>query len=465
MTAGLDLLGNPVSTRDPAILAGIDDFVGGFITYESRASGILKTAAAAPGSALANAYAATLFMLLESPQGPVRARPFLDLAMAAPGANARERAFIAFLAAWAGGDIPGALALSDAIVEQWPRDLTTVKLHQYLAFSLGDAAGMLRIVLKAAPACPETPQVHGMMAFAYEQCHLLTDAEAAARRALAMTEREPWAQHALAHVMLTQGRIDEGERFMAAAAPGWEDLNSFMVTHNWWHLALFRISQGRGETALDIHDRQGWVHDRDYSQDQVGAVSLLARLELAGVDVGDRWDDVAAHIAARGPDVEQPFLALHYLYGLARAGRAEAAGAQLEAVREQGRSAPAFSRAVWAEVATPAAEGIVAFLAGRPEAAIAELNRAGPELYRIGGSHAQRDLFEQVRVAAMIAAGRWGEAQQALELRRAFEPDGVPLNRALALAYHRLDLPAQAAAAERRVTDAVARLSGNCQPM
>lgn len=456
MGGGRDLLGNPVTTGDSAILAGIDDFVGGFLAYEARAANILKTAASAPDCALANAYAASLFMLLESPQGPVRAQPFLERARAAAAANPRERAFLGLLEAWMGDDITGALAVSAAIVADWPRDLVAAKLHQYLVFNLGDAAGMLRMALQVRPACEDVPYVHGMAAFGYEQCHLLSHAEAAARRALEMTDREPWAQHALAHVMITEGRIDEGARFMGEASATWTGLNSFMVSHNFWHLALFLLSQGRPEAVLDLYDSQVWAHDRSYSQDQVNAVSLLARLELAGVDVGDRWADVAAHLAARGADVEQPFLALHYLYGLARVGRAES-GALLEAIRRRAREAPAWSRPAWSGVALPAAEGIAAFHAGRPEAAIEGLDLAIPNLARIGGSHAQRDLFEQIRLAAIIACGRWAEAQQILELRRAHDPDGVPLNRQLARAWRELGLPALADEAEARVSSRLAR--------
>ena len=47
MTAGRDTLGNSVSTADPAILTGLDAFVEGFLAYETRAAGILATAAAA----------------------------------------------------------------------------------------------------------------------------------------------------------------------------------------------------------------------------------------------------------------------------------------------------------------------------------------------------------------------------------------------------------------------------------
>ena len=449
MAAAHDFLGNPVSTTDPALVAAVDDFVGGFLSYETRAANILRAAAAAPDAALVNAYAGCLFMLLESPQGPVRAAPFLAKARAAGGANERETATVAFLSAWIVGDVPAALRISQAIVAGWPRDLAMLKLNQYLAFNRGDAPGMLRVALGAAAANDDVPQMHGMLAFGYEQCHLLAEAEGAANRALEMTTREPWAQHALAHVMLTQGRIDEGARFMAAASATWTDLNSFMVTHNWWHQALFLISQGRDAEVLAIYDTRCWAGDRDYSQDQIGAVSLLARLELAGVDVGDRWGDVADRLARRGPDAWQPFLALQYLYGLARAGRGEAQ-ALMDAIRNQARIAPAHDREVWAQVAAPAAEGLLAHLAGDHGLAISRLGPVLPRMSEIGGSHAQRDLFDQILLASVLADGRWASARQALELRRGFDPDGAPLNRTLARVYAALDMPVQAARAQGR---------------
>ncbi len=87
-------------------------------------------------------------------------------------------------------------------------------------------------------------------------------------------------------MLLTRGRIDEGARFLESMTDTWTDLNSFMVTHLWWHLALFYLSQGRGRQVLELYDRHCWGIAKDYSQDQVGAVSLLARCELAGIDVG-----------------------------------------------------------------------------------------------------------------------------------------------------------------------------------
>jgi len=450
-----DYLGNPVTPADADAHAALNDFIAAFLSYEAKAGRVLRAASSAPGHVMLNAYAASLCILMETPQGPARAKPFLDRAKAAPS-NAREAGLVAFVETWIAGDVPAALALAEAVIAEHPRDLAMVKLAQYLTFNLGAAADMLRVALKALPACDDLPEAHAMAAFGYEQCHLLADAERAARRAIEMRRGEAWAQHALAHVMITQGRIDEGARFLEGMTDTWGALNTFMSGHNWWHLCLFYLSQGRAEAVLAAYDDHVWAGDKDYSQDQIGAVSLLARAELAGVDVGDRWADVADHVAARGIDVEQPFLALQYLYALVRARRAEAP-ALLEAIRQRTTTAPAHARGVWADVAAPTAEGIAAWLAGEHPRAIRELDAALPRLSEIGGSHAQRDLFEQIHLAAQLADGRWRDAQQALERRRAFDPDGATVNRQLARVYAALDLPAQAAEAKARAAATLAR--------
>lgn len=445
-----DYLGNAVTAADQETVEAIDDFVGGFLGYETRAANIIPTALARPECCLANVFAGALCMFLESPEAPARAEPYLRAAKrAASGATDRERAWVELLEAWAAKDGLRSKALANAIVDAHPRDLAAVKLGQYFDFNRGDFPGMLRIALKALPHAADVAHLHGMLAFAYEQCELLSDAEAAGWRALGITAREPWAQHALAHVMITQGRIDEGARFLETASSGWTDLNSFMLTHNWWHLALFYLSQGRKGEALSLYDTRIWGVCPDYSQDQVGAVSLLARLELAGADVGARWRELAPWLAAREADTVQPFLSLQYLYGLARAGRAEASSL-FTAIRREAETALGDGREVWRDVVLPAAEGLLAHIAGDFRASVRRLGEALPRMAEIGGSHAQRDLFEQVHLDALIRAGRLVRAQQVLERRRATDPDGVPVNRALAGVYAALDLPEQARQAAQR---------------
>jgi len=447
-----DCQGNALAAENPATLRAVNDFIEGFLAYETRAENVVAAADADGECCIASAYAGILWMLLEAAEGAQRAAKYLAAAeRTAARAAPREQWTTALLRAWIEGDVPGAARMCGRIATEFPRDLVAVKLEQYFEFNRGNAPGMLRAALKVLDRNDEIAYAHGMAAFAYEQCHRLEEAEREAEHALALRAKEPWAQHALAHVMLTRGRIDQGARFLETASCAWTGLNSFMLTHLWWHLALFNLSQGRGARVLEIYDRHCWGVAKHYSQDQIGAVSLLARMELAGIDVAGRWEELARHLAARAHDTLQPFLTLQYLYGLARAGRAEA-GALLAAVRRAAEAGPAHAREVWHEVALPACEGLVAYARRDYQTAWRKLTHAQPRLIETGGSHAQRDLFEQILLDIAIKSGRDIAAQRMAELRRQTDCEGVPVNAALAGIYARLGLPTLARDAEARAT-------------
>ena len=162
------------------------------------------------------------------------------------------------------------------------------------------------------------------------------------------------------------------------------------------------------------------------------------------------------HLAARSHDTVQPFLTLQYLYGLARARRPEAA-TLLESVRRFAGTAPPFTREVWRDVVLPGCEGLYAYAQGDYVQAWRLLVSSVPRMIGAGGSHAQRDLFEQILVDASIRGGYLGLGQQALELRRQSDPDGVPVNNALASVYARLGLPELADQARTRAAGTRAR--------
>ncbi|MEL6451898.1 MAG: tetratricopeptide repeat protein [Pseudomonadota bacterium] len=446
-----DLYGLPITCDSDATRQGIDDFVHGFIAFQPKAANILKAAKGDPGNGLANAYAAILYMLLEAPAAPALAQPFLAAARAATGLTPREAAAVEAARLFVAGDIPKLIQLCEATVTAHPRDMVMLKLGQYHTFNIGDFPAMLRIAQQAQPGAADIAYAHGMLAFGFEECHLLAEAETAARHALSLDPSEPWAHHALAHIYLTRGQVAEGTAFLESVAHHWADLNSFMHSHNWWHLALFYISSGRTDALLAAYDTHVWGLSKDYSQDQVGAVSLLARMEFAGVHVGDRWADVANHVAKRGADTTSPFLTLQYLYALGRTGRPEGE-ALLHAIEERAADDGQHDHAVWRDVTLWAAHGIAAHAAKDYEDCIRFLGKALPRLAEGGGSHAQRDLFEQIHLDALIRAGRTSQAQQVLEMRRTFDPDGVPLNLMLAEVYDKSGLPAQAEVARARVS-------------
>ena len=446
-----DWLGNSVTGAGNETLAGINDFIEGFLAYENKAANILQAVEKDPDSCMANAYAALFYMFLESKDAPRLARPYIEKAESlAKDTTRREQMNVAAIRAWVDNDIPQAIDLSEDIVTEFPRDLAIVKSAQYHQFNLGNCAGMLKMSELVFDKNTDVPYMHGLVAFGYEQCHLLEDAEIAARRAIEMKRKEPWAHHALAHVMITQGRIQEGIDFLMDVSDTWVDLNSFMVTHNWWHVGLNLISQGRNDETLKLYDEKVWGVWKEYSQDQIGAVSLLMRLELVGVDVGDRWKDLGAFLKVRSDDFVQPFLTMQYIYGLARAELSEA-DVLMENLRAFSRNVPEFVRDAWQNVAVTACEGLLAHARGDHMTAFAKMSVAQPRLLEIGGSHAQRGLFDQGLLDCMIKTGRYAQAQQFLEEGRAHNPMDKPTNNKLVNVYTQLGLGREAAQARARL--------------
>jgi hypothetical protein len=197
--------------------------------------------------------------------------------------------------------------------------------------------------------------------------------------------------------------------------------------------------------VLALYDTHIWGRARkESSKDQIGAISLLLRLELRGVDVGDRWEQLGTYLTPRLHEHALPFQDLHYVYALARSGTLERVTEMLLSMQEYAETINPYLQGRWTDVALPAARGMVAYAQGDWEKAIAQLKPTLPRLYEIGGSHAQRDLFEQVYLDAWLRAEQNREALHLLAHRfaaRRYIPKG---SRGLALMYNKLEPTAKA---------------------
>ena len=143
------------------------------------------------------------------------------------------------------------------------------------------------------------------------------------------------------------------------------------------------------------------------------------RLELEGVDVGTRWDELAETSAARTEDGSLIFADLHYLLALI-GGRREDATAKLVArIADDGAKAPGEAAMRMANPGTAAALGLEAFGEGDYATAFRGLSKARKHMQLAGGSHAQRDVFERMTIDAGLRAGRMSDALAILDDRSA----------------------------------------------
>lgn len=414
-----DAQGLEVTTNSPEAIAAINHFLSQSLSYGNDAQGILKGIAADPACVIANAHAAAHYLSVETAEARLAAVPYLQAAKKyIVQANEREKLYVWAIEAWAKGDVEQAIAYHEAIAKKFPRDLASIQRGQYHYFYLGNKEDLLQIAEKVLPANRENHYLYGMIAFGLEQCHRLEEAEVAGRRAVEMNRHDPWAHHAVAHVMETQGRLEEGIAWMESLSDTWENCNSLLYTHNWWHIALYYLEKEEIQKVLALYDTYIWGRaEKESSKDQVGAISLLLRLELRGVDVGDRWEELAAYLTPRIHEHALAFQDLHYVYALARAGRAELVNEMVFSMQAYARKALPYIQKTWVEVVIPGAQGMAAHARRDWERAIAELRPILSRLYQIGGSHAQRDLFEQVYLDAWLRAEQNNEALHLLEKR------------------------------------------------
>lgn len=414
-----DSQGLIVRTNSQAAIAAINRFMTASLSYGKNAQIIFEAITADSNCALANAYAATYYLTQESAKARTQALPFLEAAKKYFGqASEREQLYVSAILAWAAGNIKQAIAYHEEIAEKYPRDLLSVQMGQYHYFYQGNFPALLNIAEKVLPANRENHFLYGMIAFGLEQCHRLQEAESIGRQAVAMNRQDAWAQHAVAHVMEMQGRLDEGITWMESFTDTWEDCNSMLYTHNWWHIALYYLEKEDIPKVLELYNSYIWGRaTKESSKDQVGAISLLLRLELRGIEVGTRWQEISDYLTPRIHEHSLPFQDLHYVYALAKANKHEQVKEMLLSMADFAKTVPAFTQKTWIEVAVPAAKGIAAYAQKNWQSAIASLRPILSRLYEVGGSHAQRDLFEQLYLDAWLRNEHNNEALRLISRR------------------------------------------------
>lgn len=329
------------------------------------------------------------------------------LATHAGAANERERRHIAALDAWARGNLPETTRRLESILSDYPRDMVALRVAHYLHFYAGTPEKMRDSVAQSVAAWDETAPFYGyllgMYAFGLEESGDYENAEKTGKRAIEYDPADIWAAHAVQHVFQMTARYKDGIAWMKELIPGFEDANNF-VYHMHWHKALCHIGEGDYAATLDIYDTylDPAIED-DFYLDVCNAASLLWRLELLGVNVGDRWSRVAETSSRRVADRELLFSTLHYLMTPARLGDREAVKRGLDSIEQWSRES-STQGALCQTVGLPLARAIVDLSAGEHAAAVATLDRIADEVYLIGGSHAQRDLFTQFHNYAKQAA-------------------------------------------------------------
>lgn len=410
----------PTSATVAAATPAWESLVEAVLAHDGRVPELIGGILARhPDDSRAHAVKGLMLVLLARAELVGEARRCLAVAdrLATSGDGAGN--YRAALRCWLAGEPLVAARHLEAQTRCDPGDALAFKMAHQTRFMAGDVPGMLasaRSYGEMQAGQPHEGYVLGCLAFALEESGETRRAEATGRKAIALAPRDAWGRHAVAHCLEMTGRAEEGAAWLSATTDTWRHCTSFAF-HISWHLALFLLDQGRTGEVLDLYDTEIRATRADDYRDLANGASMLARLEFEGVDVGDRWEELAELSARRVQDRRLVFADLHYATALLGAGAtadAEALAAGLLADASRGTT---HDGRVAAAAGLAAMEGLLAFHAGRYGEAARHLLRARPQMARIGGSIAQRDLFEQMLVESLIRSGDLASAEAMLRER------------------------------------------------
>jgi hypothetical protein len=257
----------------------------------------------------------------------------------AAGATSREQAHVRALERWVAADVDGAVREWEGILAAWPRDALAVRLTHANYFWMGRGGEMRtsleRVARRWSEAQPGYAGFLACLAFALEESGDYAAAERFGRRAVELDPTEVWGAHAVAHVLEMERRSDEGIAWLARLEPHWAGKGPFLH-HLWWHRAMFHLARREFDAVLELYDRRFRnlasplvAALPDFHVDVQNAASMLLRLELRGVAVGARCNELADKAEARIFDHLSVWTLPHWMMALAAAGREDSARSML----------------------------------------------------------------------------------------------------------------------------------------
>ena len=200
--------------------------------------------------------------------------------------------------------------------------------------------------------------------------------------------------------MVMEGRVDEGIDFMSSTVKDWEVCN-YLACHNFWHWSIFHIEKEEFETAVSLFDSQigRRAIETGMMLDIVDACSFLYRMDLIRPKqfvTAKHWEDIYSIIEPHLNDHILGFNNAHFMMACLGAQHKKQAYELVETFD------PLVSSDSWTKVTIPLLEAMIDYNEERYDKTVEKLNKIRYDLIAIGGSDAQRDVFNQLLIVAAL---------------------------------------------------------------
>lgn len=344
------------------------------------------------------------------------------------GANSRERKHVAVLSTAISGGSDAALAGVREQVAECPRDAFILSqacgVYGLIGFSgrLERNDEQLAILEPLVSTYGDDWWFLSQLAFSLNELFRHEEARVATERSLALYERNGHASHTMAHIHYETGDASGGSKFLREWLVGFDPANQLYV-HNYWHLALFELASGNFEGAIDLYDRiiRPEVSTAPALGTIADACSLLWRCELTENRRDDLpWGPLADWAKATFARPGMTWADAHCMVAWAAVNDQPRLGQLVGELRARVAAGKVYA----GEMLPALGEAYQAFAAGDWSRAADQFDALEAQVIRLGGSHAQRDIFEETRIEAHVRAGHLERARAMLEARLDRRPNG-----------------------------------------
>jgi tetratricopeptide (TPR) repeat protein len=411
---------------------GVDEAVRAYVLSYGDPVGYLNAALeAAPACTIAVLMKGWVNALSNDPLGIAAALKIVDEARVM-SCNPREQAHAAALSLSTHGRWDEAVAILDRHLMDDPLDLLAHQVALRLdgfqgRFHLG-AARSARALPQWSKSTPGYGMLRSFYGFGLEELGDYAQAEDVSREAAELEPFGYWPHHAVSHVLEMTGRPEEGLRWMEQRRPLWSTEKHSTRSHIWWHKALFHVELGQHAEALTLYETEILPTLRPVGTSLCNGSALLWRLEIMGCEADRHWHALAGLWEGRATGRISAFNDIHAAMTFLRTGQRSAFEVLVGEMRRSARESGCLAIA-YAEVAVPIVEALDRFTNGDYAAAVETLLPVRQELWRMGGSKAQRDVVEWTLVEAANRARDRGIATALASERLAGRPASVPNRR------------------------------------
>ena len=422
ISGGRDCRGVPISYGDQRAIDGLEEAMLCALTFRGDAvARIDQVLDEHPCFVMAHLFkAAMLTQAMETRIYSEMVNTLENAGQLASRANNREIGHLTAIRHWVNGDFYAAVQVWEDVLTRYPLDLIALQLAHLSHVLLGDIVGQRDTVARVFPLWDETIPgydfVLGFYSFGLEENGDYHRAEELGREALAMRPDNPYAVHAVGHVMEMKGRQAGGIRFMTDHVKHWGSSN--FANHLWWHTGLFHLDIGETDRVLEIYDnhlRSGGDGGERY--EELDSSALLWRLKLLDVDTNGRWANLAKRWAPAAQDTLYAFNDVHAMMAFAAADDVAAQERLLSANERYLEHASDANAAMSREIGLPFCHAIRSFHLGEYGDCVDHLVPVRYMTHKLGGSFAQRDIIGWTLLEASLRAGR-GELALALANER-----------------------------------------------